>query len=64
MKQIVKFQVTIEKSRGNWIVSDKFENLNDAEKWRSEQTIAILKEQPGRRAILSNLIIERTMVED
>lgn len=64
MKQIVKFQITIEKSRGNWVVSDKFENLNDANAWRDAQQLEILKEQPGRRAILSNLIIERTMVEE
>lgn len=59
MKQTLKFQVTVEKSAKEWLVSDVFDSYDDAQKWRHEQEATLLMQNPTRYNVRSNLIFIR-----
>ena len=59
MKETLKFQVTIEKGPKDWTISDVFDNYNDAQKWRHQQEAELLKANPNRGCVRSNLIFVR-----
>lgn len=63
MKQIIKFQVTIERSLKQWVVSPEFDKYEDAQAWRHAQEAQLLKENPMRRNVHSNLLFNRYTVE-
>ena len=63
MKEVLMFQVTVERGPKDWIVSDKFNDYNDAQKWRHEQEATLLKENPNRDCVRSNLLFAREVVK-
>lgn len=63
MKEVLKFQVTVEKGPKDWAVSEKFDSYEAAQKWRHEQEAKLLKENPKRDCVRSNLLFVREVVE-
>lgn len=56
MKETLKFQVTVEKSPKEWLISDKFNSYDEAQKWRHHQEAELLKANPTRTSVRSNLL--------
>lgn len=63
MKEVLKFQVTVEKSAKEWLISDKFESYEEAQEWRHKQEATLLKADPRRRCVRSNVLFVREVVE-
>lgn len=63
MKEALKFQVTVEKSPKDWIISDKFDSYEAAQAWRHQQEAALLKDEPNRSCVRSNLLFVREVVD-
>lgn len=59
MKETLKFQVTVEKSPKDWMISEKFDSYEAAQAWRHEQEATLLKENPNRACVRSNLLFVR-----
>ena len=59
MKETLKFQVTVEKSPKDWMISEKFDSYEDAQKWRHQQEAELLKADPNRNCVRSNLLFVR-----
>ena len=56
MKETLRFQVTVEKSPKEWLISDKFNTYDEAQKWRHQQEAELLKANPTRSSVRSNLL--------
>lgn len=61
MKEVLKFQVTVEKGPKDWDISDTFDNYNDAQEWRHNKEAELLKENPNRSCVRSNLLFVRVV---
>lgn len=59
MKEVLKFRVTVEKGPKDWIVSEPFDSYDAAQQWRHEQEATLLKENPNRGCVRSNLLFVR-----
>lgn len=64
MKETLKFQVTVEKSNKEWLVSDKFDSYEAAQSWRHQQEAELLKANPTRSSVRSNLLFVHEVEED
>lgn len=63
MKEVLKFQVTVEKSAKEWLVSDKFDSYDAAQAWRRQQEAELLKADPTRKCVRSNMLFVHEVVE-
>lgn len=63
MKEVLKFQVTVEKSAKEWLISDKFESYDEAQEWRHQQEALLLKADPTRKCVRSNLLFVHEVIE-
>lgn len=63
MKETLKFQVTVEKSAKEWLISEKFDSYEAAQAWRHQQEAQLLKDNPTRTCVRSNVIFVREVVE-
>ncbi|MEE3485690.1 MAG: hypothetical protein VZQ98_15395 [Bacteroidales bacterium] len=63
MKEVLKFQVTVEKGPKDWIISEMFDSYDAAQQWRHEQEAQLLKADPNRSCVRSNLLFVREVVE-
>lgn len=64
MKAKIKFQISIEKSRNNWEPSPVCNTYDEVQQWRRKREAELLRDNPSRMYINSNLIIMREIVED
>lgn len=55
----MKFRVTIEKSNADWMISDVFNSYEEAQAWRHSQEAQLLKQEPNRNCVRSNLLFVR-----
>lgn len=63
MKEVLKFQVTVEKSAKEWLISDKFDSYGAAQAWRHQQEAELLKADPTRKCVRSNMLFVHEVVE-
>lgn len=63
MNITLKFQVTVEKSDKEWLVSKVFDTYEEAQKWRYQQEAQLLKAEPNRKNVRSNLLFVREGVQ-
>ena len=63
MKETLKFQVTIEKTAKDWVISEVFDNYKTAQDWRYQQEAQLLKADPHRTCVRSNLIFIREVAQ-
>lgn len=59
----MKFRVTIEKSNADWMISDVFNSYEEAQAWRHTQEALLLKQEPNRNCVRSNLLFVREGVQ-
>ncbi len=64
MKQKIKFQVSIEVQYKQWQVSQEFDDYDDAQAWRRNQERELLRQNPNRRSVNSNLLFNRYTIEE
>ena len=64
MKQIIKFQVSVEVAPKKWQVSDEFDTYDAAQAWRLGKERELFKANPNRRGIVSNMLFNRHTIEE
>ena len=61
MKEVLKFQVTVEKSNKEWLISEVFDSYDAAQAWRHKKEGELFS--ATRQNVRSNLIFVREVVE-
>ena len=57
----LNFRISIEVSRKQWETSDTFDTYDKAQAWRRRREAELLRDNPSRMYINSNLIVTRVI---
>ena len=57
----LNFRISIEVSRRQWETSDMFDTYDKAQAWRRRREAELLRDNPSRMYINSNLIVTRVI---